>query len=82
LELADEAASVGLFVSAEVVVGAGVVVGLMAGEHVVGDDEDGVADGDDGSLVAASSFESGVVGGEVGVLGAGGGLGRLDGRVA
>src|SRR5204863_5290489 len=59
------------------VVVAEVLVGDVAGEHVPGGDEDGVASGDRRLLVAAAAAQPLVLGGEVGALGAAGGFGRL-----
>ena len=77
-ELGDESALAAVVVAAPVeVVGSEVVVGLAGGEQVPGDDQDGVANCDRGSLGSASSPDLGVLGGEVGVLLCGRRPGRL-----
>jgi hypothetical protein len=81
LELPDKAAGVGLgVVAAQEVVGAEFGVGTAALQHVVGDDEDGMRDGADGLLVAATAFDPGVLAGEGGPLTAGDGVRGLDER--
>ena len=78
-ELGDEAALAGGAVAALVeVVAAEVVVGLAGGEQVPGDHEDRVADRDGGALGSAPAADLRVLGGEVGVLGAAGGLAGFD----
>lgn len=64
-ELGDQPASVGLVVAAGQPVRAEVSVGLVAGEHPVGRDEDGVGDCDLGAAHPAASGQAGVLGGEV-----------------
>jgi hypothetical protein len=64
-ELCDEAAGVGFVVAAGEPVRAEVAVGLVAGEHVVGGDEDGVGDGDLRPAGTAAFAEPGVLRGEV-----------------
>src|SRR3954451_13315683 len=64
-------------VAAVEVLGAEIGVGGAAFEEVVGDDEDGVADGDDGALLAASGGEATELFGEIAALAATGGPGRL-----
>ncbi|MDP9373434.1 MAG: hypothetical protein M3Q65_13480 [Chloroflexota bacterium] len=55
-----------------------IVVLGAAPEQVVGDDEDGVPDGDRGLVPPAPGGQAAVLRREVGVLLAGGGVGRLD----
>src|SRR5262249_48500961 len=50
------------------VVGAEVAGRLGLAQHVVGDDEEAVGDGDDGLLVPAALDQAPVLGGEVGVV--------------
>ena len=78
LELFNEAvlATVGVAAAGEVVAAEVVVVGVV-GEEVPGDDQDGVADGDGGLLLADPSGEPPELGGEVGVARAGGRPGAL-----
>jgi hypothetical protein len=78
-ELGDEALLVGgAGASLVEVVAAEVGVGLAGGEKVPGDDKDGVADGDGGPSRSAAASDAVVVGRQVGVFGAGGGVGGLD----
>ena len=62
------------------VVAAGVGVDLSGGKEMRGDDQDRMADCDGGPARFAPSPEPGVLGGEVGVFGSAGGVGRLDER--
>ena len=64
------------------VVAAEVVVGDVVFEDVVAGDQDRVGDGDDRFLVSAAAFDLLVLGAQVGVLGADGGVGGLDQRGA
>ena len=64
-ELGDQPAGVEFLVASQVPVGAEVSVGLVAGEHVVGDHDHRVSDGDLGSARAAASGDAGVLFGEV-----------------
>ena len=50
--------------------GTGVVIEGTVGEQVPGDVQDGVGDGDGGLVGSSPSGESGVLGGEIGALGA------------
>src|SRR5688500_15436768 len=75
-ELGDEPAGAAFGVAADEEVCAGVAVGLAAGEHVPGRDEDRVGDGDRGAVAAAAGSEPVILGAHVGVAGTGGGLGR------
>src|SRR5688572_18151883 len=74
-ELLDAAASDAVGVALERIVRAEILVLGAVLEEVVDDDEDGVADGDDGALLPAPGHELAVVRGEVGVTGARGGPG-------
>src|SRR6516164_4858703 len=72
LELTYKALRVGLgVVPKQQVVGAEFGVRAVALEHVVGDDEDRVRDSAHGLLVPATTFDSRVLTGEVGLLAAG-----------
>src|SRR5207253_257963 len=80
-ELLDESAGVALCLFDPAVVEeevAEILVGLVAGEHVVCGDEDRVGDGDRRLAVAAAASESVVLSREVGPLRAAGGLGGFD----
>jgi hypothetical protein len=78
-ELSGEAADlVVVAVEAVVVVEAELVVGLVAGEDVVGADEDRVRDGNDRLVVAAAASEAEAVRFEVAVATVGGGACALD----
>src|SRR5690349_4228437 len=77
-EALDEAVLEGVLVAAVEEVGAEVVVGAAILEEMVGDDQDRVGDGDGGLVGATASGEAMVLGAEVGVAGATGGLGSLD----
>ena len=79
-EAADEAALDVVALALIEVGGAQLPVGGPVAEQVVADDQDGVGDGDDGPLLAASGCEAAILGGEVGALGARGSLGGLDER--
>src|SRR5262245_61919039 len=64
------------------VVAAQLGVRLAIAHDVVGDDEDAVRDGDDGSLVAAALDQAPVLGGEIAVAFAHRGAGTFDERRA
>src|SRR3989337_3022409 len=72
-ELGDEAPGGALGVAAGVVVAAGLAVELTGGEHMPAGVDDGVFDGAEGAAVPAAGPEAVVLGGEVDVVGAGGG---------
>src|SRR3954470_18129178 len=76
-ELLDESVTLPVGVAAGEVVPAEVVVVAVVGQQVPGDDQDGVADGDGGLLLADPAGQSPELGGQVGVAGAGGGPGAL-----
>jgi hypothetical protein len=77
-ELGDESAFAGGVVATLVeVVATEVLVGLAGAEEVPGDHQDGVPDGDSCSLGSSPGTDLGVLGGEVGVLRATGGLAQL-----
>jgi len=77
LELGDEALGGLLRVAAGEVVAAEVGVDLAGGQHVPAGDDDRVLDGAERLLVPAARAQAGVLGGEVGVLGARRGQGGL-----
>ena len=64
------------------VVRAEVRIGAALVKDVVGGDQDGVTDGDDGAALAAARGEAAILGGEVGPLGARGRPSGLDERAA
>src|SRR5438445_11354638 len=70
-ELSDEAFGEAVWVLVGVVVAAEVVVELACLEHVPGGGQDRVAAGGDRFAVAAAAAQALVLGGEVGVFGAG-----------
>src|SRR5437667_6787749 len=72
-ELGDEAAGGALGVAAGEVVAAGFAAELAGCEHVPAAGDDRVLDGAERAAVAAAGAESLVLGGEVDVVGAGGG---------
>src|ERR1700735_3801795 len=74
-ELFDEALGCALGVAVGVVVAAGFAVELAGCEHVPAGGDDGVFDGSERAAVAAAGAEALVLGGEVDVVGAGGGHG-------
>src|ERR671920_899097 len=76
-EAFDGALSDAVGVAAVEVLGAEVLVAGAAFEEMVGDDEDGVADGDDGALPPASGGQAAGLLGQVAALAAAGGPGGL-----
>jgi len=81
-EPADEMASQPLGIETVEVVRAEVRIGAALVKDVVGGDQDGVTDGDDGAALAAARGEAAILGGEVGPLGARGRPSGLDERAA
>src|SRR3954471_12729152 len=77
LQLGDEPVALAVGVAAGEVVAAEVVVVAVVGQQVPADDQDGVTDGDGGLLLADPAGQSPEPGGQVGVVGAGGGPGAL-----
>src|SRR5688572_31367782 len=86
-EASDEAMLDGVGVAVVEVIGAEVDVVALVLEHVVGNNEDRVADGDDRALPAAAGGEAAELGSEVAVCGPGRrptgfGQGGAQGRAA
>src|SRR5262249_55783705 len=82
LEAVDQATGNALLVTLVEMQRAELAVGGLLGEQVVGDDQDGVADRDQGLLLAPPTSEAVILGRQVGAAAAAGGLCRLDQRRA
>src|SRR5918998_3217718 len=77
VELLDESVALAVGVASGEVVPTQVGVVAVGGEQLPADDQDGVAHGDGGLLLADPSGQPPELGGQVGVAGAGGGPGAL-----
>jgi transposase len=82
LQAMDQAALDDLLIAPLIVVDAEIMVRLMVGQHMVGDDEDAMPDGHRRALLALAHEQAAVLGSQVALVAPADALGRLDQRLA